>query len=141
MSDHFTAFQSKGLNIAFKVIYDDDNELLLGNDWPAKDLTLHKKWSLPLRISLVNVSKSEGNFGFGEICWRNLQWKNSFLSSVISSRDHCQRLSLSQISNKPRAWFECDHNLSSGFVECSCAVVITTTPHHGSNMKLCYCLP
>ena len=48
--------------------------------------------------------------------------------SLISSRDHCQRSSPSWISDTPRAGFELAQNLSSGFVEWSCAVVITTTP-------------
>ena len=47
--------------------------------------------------------------------------------SLISSRDHCQRSSPSRISDTPRAWFEPAQNLSSGLVEWSCAVVITTT--------------
>ena len=33
--------------------------------------TLHKKWSFPLRISSVNVTRSAGNGGFGHIYWRN----------------------------------------------------------------------
>ena len=37
--------------------------------------------------------------------------------SLISSRDHRQRSSPSQISDKPRAGFEPAQNLSSGFVE------------------------
>ena len=41
-------------------------------------IKLHKKWSFPLRISSVNVTKSSGNCGFGHICWRNPQWKTSF---------------------------------------------------------------
>ena len=48
--------------------------------------------------------------------------------SLISSRDHCQRSSPSRISDTPRAGFEPVQNLSSGFVEWSCAVVITTIP-------------
>ena len=48
--------------------------------------------------------------------------------SIISSPDHCQRSSPSQISDTPRAGFEPAQNLSSGIVEWSCAVVITTTP-------------
>ena len=35
-------------------------------------------------------------------------------SSLISSRDHCQRFSPSRISNTPRAGFEPVQNLSSG---------------------------
>ena len=42
--------------------------------------------------------------------------------SLISSRLHCPRSSLSRISNTPRAGFEPAQNLSSGFVEWSCAV-------------------
>ena len=48
--------------------------------------------------------------------------------SLISSRDHCQRSSPPRISDTPRAGFEHVQNLSSGLVEWSCAVVITTTP-------------
>ena len=48
--------------------------------------------------------------------------------SLISSWDHCQRSSPSRISDTPRAGFEAAQNLSSGLVERSCAVVITTTP-------------
>ena len=48
--------------------------------------------------------------------------------SLISSWDHCQRSSPSRISDTPRAGFEPAQNLSSSFVEWSCAVVITTTP-------------
>ena len=48
--------------------------------------------------------------------------------SLISSRDHCQRSSPSRISDMPRAGFEPAQGLSSGLLEWSCAVVITTTP-------------
>ena len=48
--------------------------------------------------------------------------------SLISSRHHCQRSSPSRISDTPRAGFETAQNLSSGLVEWSCAVVITTIP-------------
>ena len=46
--------------------------------------------------------------------------------SLISSRDHCQRSSPSRISDTPRAGFE--PAWSSGLVQWSYAVVITTTP-------------
>ena len=39
---------------------------------------LYKKWSFPLSISSVNVTKSAGNCGFGRIYWRNPQQKTSF---------------------------------------------------------------
>ena len=47
--------------------------------------------------------------------------------SLISSQDYCQRSSPSWISNKPQAGFEPAQHLSSGLVEWSCAVVITTS--------------
>ena len=145
-----------------------------------KTLTLHKKWSFPLKISSVNVTKSAGNCEFGQnlsldlhdvsIFWlksdksstlslnfsgtclklRDQPWRFKYFQcrniiwieltgfwgmvnrrkafSLISSRDHCQRSWLSRISDTPRAWFEPALNLSSGFDEWSCAVVITTTP-------------
>ena len=37
-----------------------------------------KKWSFPLRISLVNMTKSAENCGFGHIFKRNPYWKTSF---------------------------------------------------------------
>ena len=39
---------------------------------------LHRKWSFPLRISTVNVTKFTVSCGFGHIYWRNPQWKTSF---------------------------------------------------------------
>ena len=36
------------------------------------------KWSFPLRLSSVNVSKSAGNYGFGQTYWRNPWWKSSY---------------------------------------------------------------
>ena len=38
---------------------------------------LHKKWTFPLRISLVNVTKSTVSWNprFGHIYWRNPWWK------------------------------------------------------------------
>ena len=48
-------------------------------------------------------------------------------SSLISSLDLCQSSSPSQISDTPRTGSEYVQNLSSDFVEWSCAVVITTT--------------
>ena len=60
--------------------------------------------------------------------WGMVNRRKAF--SLISSRDHCQRSSLSRISDTSRAWFEPALNLSSGFDEWSCALVITTTPWH-----------
>ena len=47
--------------------------------------------------------------------------------SLISSRDRCQRSSPSRISDTPQAGFEPVQNISSGLVEWSCVVVVTTT--------------
>ena len=55
-----------------------------------------------------------------------VDWWKAF--SIISSQDHCQRSSLSWISNIPQARFESAQNLTSGLAEWSCAVAITTTP-------------
>ena len=55
--------------------------------------------------------------------------------SLVSSQDHCQRSSQSRISDMPRAGFEPAQNLSSGFVEWSCAVAITTTPRHHTSRR------
>ena len=55
-------------------------------------------------------------------------WLTDERRSPISNRDHCQRSSPSRISNTPRAGFEPARNLSSGFDEWSCEIVITTTP-------------
>ena len=59
--------------------------------------------------------------------------------SLISSRNHCQRSSPSQISNTPWAGFETAQNLSSGFVKWSCAVAITAKSpiHHKQDSNLC----
>ena len=46
----------------------------------------------------------------------------------VSSWDHCQRSSPLQISDTLRAGFVLLQDLSLGFVEWSCAAVITTTP-------------
>ena len=45
-------------------------------------ITLHKKWSFPLKISSVNMSKSTENCGFRHIYRRNHKQKLHFLYSV-----------------------------------------------------------
>ena len=54
-------------------------------------------------------------------------WYGWLTKGLISSRDYCRRSSPSQISDMPQAGFGPAWNLSSGFDEWSCAVVITTT--------------
>ena len=46
-------------------------------------LTLHKKWSFPLTMSSVNVTKSAVSCGFGRIYWRSPNGKLHFSCSVI----------------------------------------------------------
>ena len=68
---------------------------------------------------------NDAQFMMNCFCGMDDRWK---ALSLISSWDHCQRSSSSRISNTPRAGLEPAQNLSSGFVEWSCAVAITTTP-------------
>ena len=61
--------------------------------------------------------------------------RNAF--SLISSWDHCQKSSSSQISGTLQVDSEPGHKLSSDFAEWKSAVVITTTPwrHKGWHSK------
>ena len=61
-------------------------------------------------------------------------------SSLIFSRDHCQKFSPSRISDTLQTGFEPAQNLNSGFVEWSCAVVIThyTTAPMLSGYPFCF---
>ena len=52
--------------------------------------------------------------------------------NLISKWNHYQRSSPSRISDMPRAGFQPTQSLSSGLVEWSCPVVITTTPRRHS---------
>ena len=45
-------------------------------------LSLHKKWSFPIRITSLNVTKSSVSRGFGHIYWKNSQWKTETISFV-----------------------------------------------------------
>ena len=47
------------------------------------DIPIHIKWSFSLRISSVNVTKSVGNYEFGQIYWRILKQKISFFYVVL----------------------------------------------------------
>ena len=64
-------------------------------------------------------------------------------SRLISSQDHFQRSSPSRISDRLQSGIEPAQNLSSGFVEWSYAVAITTTPqshyhHHHHHYHYCH---
>ena len=73
----FRSFSFKGSFIVTRRIYDSD----MSEMGFAMQFTLHKKWSFPLRISSVNVTKSAVSFGFGHIDWRNTCGKLNFLCS------------------------------------------------------------
>ena len=66
--------------------------------------------------------------------WGMVDRRKTF--SLFSSADHCQRSLPSRISDTPRAGFEPDENLSSGFLDWSCAVMITTTQRHHKTIKV-----
>ena len=55
-------------------------DIWLGSEHDSVSIssTLHKKWSFPLRIFLVNVTKCAVSCGFGHIYCRNTWWKTSF---------------------------------------------------------------
>ena len=70
-----------------------------------------------------NISWGYDELMLNCLCGMVDQWK---ALSLISSSDYCQRFSPSQISDRPQARFKPALNLNSGFVEESCAVVMTT---------------
>ena len=80
---------------------------------------------IKMQISVCNFIIKRDN---DELFCAMVDWRKAF--SVISKRDHCQRSPPSPISGTPREGLEAAQNLSSGLVEWSCAVVITTTPWH-----------
>ena len=45
-----------------------------------------QKWSFPLKISSVNVTKSARNSGFDHIYWKNPSWKTSFFIGCLKFR-------------------------------------------------------
>ena len=83
----------------------------------------HLQWCYKSYTSLKAVSYLEMMIN----CFCGMvDQQNGF--SLIFSRHHCQWSLPLRISDTPRAGFEPAQNLSSGFVEWSGAVVITTTP-------------
>ena len=77
----------------------------------------------PFHCTPYDYSHAELNCFCGMVGWQNM-------ISLISSWGHCQRSSPLQIFHAPQAGFGPVQNLSSGLVEWSCAIVITTTPRH-----------
>ena len=77
--------------------------------------TLHKKWSFPLRISSINVTKSAVSCGFGYIYWRNPQWKTSVLVQwKISSTCARQMLRLDYLNLQERRSISKLHMIARG---------------------------
>ena len=85
-------------------------KLLAAILWPKSDINLP---------SFPSNDDDDDELFFGMVDQRKTQ-------SLISSQYHCQRSS-PWISNTPQARFEPVQNLSSGFIEWSCALVITST--------------
>ena len=52
------------------------------------NVSLHKKWSFPLRISSVNVAKSAGNYEFSHISrWKSIMENFIFCAVFVVSYD------------------------------------------------------
>ena len=62
-----------------------------------------------------------------------VEWQKDF--GLICKWDHCHRSLPFRILDTVKAGFELVQNLSSAFVEWSCAALITTAPQHHN---LCY---
>ena len=48
-----------------------NDKIFLDLFFPRIYLSLHKKWSFPLRISTINVTKLADSYGFAHIYWKN----------------------------------------------------------------------
>ena len=62
----------------------------------CKHYLLHKKWSFPLRISSVNVTKSAASSRFNHIYWRNPYSKTSFFVQCTFREESYCSISLLQ---------------------------------------------
>ena len=51
-------------------------------------LSLHKRWSFLLSASSINVTKSVGNYWFGQIYWRNPEWKVLFFVKCSTATEN-----------------------------------------------------
>ena len=99
---------NKCFNIIFHVIYTDE----------FLTIFLWKVWLIHLQLEPIMMMVN---------CFCGMiDQRKAF--SLISSRDHCRRSSPSRISDMLQAGSDPAQNLSSGLVEWSCAVVLTTTP-------------
>ena len=69
--DLFAFKKSKQSVWCFMKYYPSKNSVIWLTVWVCLITSLHKKWSFPLRISSVNVTKSAVSCGFGLIYWKN----------------------------------------------------------------------
>ena len=73
----FWCFQGLSKEISGRKYF--NNKIWKILSWNKKwNQKLYKKWSFPLRISSVNVTKTARKCGFGHIYWRNPLQKTSF---------------------------------------------------------------
>ena len=66
-----TNFNSRFLKYSFFYAANGSYKSFFTVYMPPCFQTLHKKWNYSLRISSVNMTKSVGNYGFGQFYWRN----------------------------------------------------------------------
>ena len=84
------------------------NTLLLSvNTSAVQPEILHctKKWSFPVKISLVNVTK----FEFGHNCWRNSEWKTPFFVHCYLKNDAIKGVYLWILQNFPERLYSLEH--------------------------------
>ena len=75
----------KYLSVIFCMLYVTEQTFLpWSHSITQVNMTLLKRWSFPLRISSVNVTKSAGICGFDHIYWRNHYWKTSFFLCSVN---------------------------------------------------------
>ena len=97
--------------------------------------SLYKKWSFPLRISSVNVTKSAVSYGFGYIYWRNPEWKTSlfvqwiFLHMHLTKKSTLQTARLYELSAMQRLRTAVQCMLHGTYFEPVCSVTKKFTQH------------
>ena len=67
-------------------------------------LSLHEKWSFPLRTSSVNVTKSAVSCVFGHIYWRNPSWKTSFCKHCVFLNQWCEKNVFTKYRSRKKIW-------------------------------------
>ena len=122
------------------VFFNDRPDFLFHEKYRRRKISVFRKkgvekWVLKNIYSTVCVPNTWQNISMSSVMMMLLLLMNCFCGmvdqrkafSLISIGNHCQRSSLSRISDTPQAGFEAAQFLSSGLAEWRCAVVITTT--------------